>query len=284
MRYCGREFTAQEIESIRSLIAEDATRLRVHISRKVCEQLRWYKPDGNLKEMSCRVALLRMQTDGLIGLPPPRNGNGNSKPYKRRSADTEPELPFSAKAKELTDLKLELVLSRRQSHLWNEYIDRYHYLGYKPLPGAQLRYTATAQGRLLALLGFGAAAWITMPRDSFIGWSEQQRRKNLHLIANNARFLILPWISCKFLASKLLSICAKRIPIDWENRYGYRPVLLETFVENRFQGTCYKAANWIHVGETTGRGKLEKRKRPVLPKKQIFLYPLQSNFRRVLCS
>ena len=284
MRYCGREFSPQEIEIIRALIAEDPTRLRVHISRKVCEQLRWYKPDGNLKEMSCRVALLRMQADGLIRLPPPRNGNGNKKPYNRRSKDTNPQLPFSAKVKELTDLKLELIASRRQSHLWNEYIDRYHYLGYKPLPGAQLRYTATAQGRVLALLGFGAAAWKTMPRDSFIGWSRQVRRKNLHLIANNARFLILPWISCKFLASKLLSICSKRIALDWEQRYGYRPVLLETFVENRFHGTCYKAANWIHVGETKGRGKLDRTRCPVLPKKQIFLYPLQKNFKRFLCS
>ncbi len=284
MRYCGREFTVQEIEIVRALIAEDSTRLRVHISRMVCEQLRWYKLDGNLKEMSCRVALLRMQADGLICLPPPQKSNGNKKPYNRRTTDAAPELPFSAKVKELTDLKLELVSSRRQSHLWNEYIDRYHYLGYKPLPGAQLRYTAIAQGRVLALLGFGAAAWTTMPRDSFIGWSPQQRRKNLHLIANNARFLILPWVSCKFLASKLLSLAAKRIPLDWENRYRYRPVLLETFVETRFRGTCYKAANWIHVGQTKGRGKLEKGHRPVLPKKEIFLFPLQKSFKRLLCS
>ena len=234
--------------------------------------------------MSCRVALLRMQADGLIRLPPPQKGNGNKKPYNRRSADAAPQLPFSAKVKDLTDLTLELVASRRQSHLWNEYIDRYHYLGYKPLPGAQLRYTAIAQGRTLALLGFGAAAWKTMPRDAFIVWPRQVRHQKLHLIVNNARFLILPWVSCKFLASRLLSMAAKRIAYDWEQRYNYRPVLLETFVENRFKGTCYKAANWIHVGETKGRGKLEKANRQVLPKKQIFLYPLQKNFRTILCA
>ena len=285
MRYCARKFADAEIERIRKIITEEPRRSRAEISRVVCEQLGWYKPDGGLKQMSCRVALLRMQADGLIELPPPRNGNGNQKPYNRRSEATEPQLPLCNTVGALTDLQLNPVSSRAQSHLWNQYIDRYHYLGYKPLPGAQLRYLATSQGQILALLGFAAAAWKAAPRDRFIGWSHETRQKNLHLVLNNARFLILPWIRSKNLASKLLSLVSKRIAQDWSHRYHYRPVLMETFVESqRFHGTCYKAANWIHVGDTKGRGKLDVHNRAALPVKQIYLYPLTKEFKRILCS
>jgi len=174
---------------------------------------------------------------------------------------------------------------RRTSHLWNEYIQRYHYLGYQPLPGAQMRYLATAQGRVLALLGFGAAAWKIAPRGLWIGWSAAQRRERLHLIINNARFLILPWITCRNLASKLLAMAARRIQDDWAIRYGYRPVLLETFVESqRFTGTCYRAANWTHVGQTQGRGKLDTNHQTPLAVKDIWLFPLEKRFKTSLCS
>ena len=171
----------------------------------------------------------------------------------------------------------------QDSRRWNEYIHRYHYLGYQPLPGAQWRYGVTAGETLLALLGFGAAAWQCAPRDRFIGWSHEQRQQNLPLIVNNARFLILPWVRSPNLASKILGRAARQLPDDWQTRYGYRPVLLETFVQkDRFTGACYQAANWTSVGQTQGRGKLGPAGKQSVPIKDLWLYPLDKNFRRVL--
>lgn len=164
-RYCGRDFTDADLERIRQLIAEEPRKNRAQLSRAVCQQLGWFKPDGGLKEMSCRVAMLRMHRDGLIRLPEPSNANGNGQPYRRITRATDPGLPIDLSVEQLTDLRLEVVEERRTSHLWNEYIQRYHYLGYQPLPGAQLRYLAGSQGQILALLGFGAAAWKVAPRD-----------------------------------------------------------------------------------------------------------------------
>jgi hypothetical protein len=177
--------------------------------------------------------MLRMQADGLITLPAPRNSNGNGRAYTRRTQATDPGLPIDQPVEQLTDLRLDIVTDRRTSHLWNEYIQRYHYLGYQPLPGAQLRYVAVSQGQVLALLGFGAAAWKLGPRDRWIGWNAEQRQERLHLVINNARFLILPWITSRNLASKLLALAARRVAEDWATRYGYRPVLMETFVETQ---------------------------------------------------
>ncbi len=286
IRYCGREFAPSELERIRGLIADNPRSNRAALSRLVCEQLGWRRLDGRLKDMSCRVAMLRMQDDGLLQLPPPQNGNNNGKPYRRRTLRAEPELfPVVTPAGALVDLHLQPVADRKESHLWNEYIERYHYLGYQPLPGAQLRYFARSGGRVLALLGFGAAAWKTAPRDRFIGWSAEQREQRLHLVINNARFLILPWVQSRNLASRLLSMATRRLADDWQHRYSYCPVLVETFVEtSRFRGTCYRAANWIYVGETTGRGKLDVHNEAMLPKKSIWVHPLTRNFRRQLCA
>ena len=229
--------------------------------------------------------MLRMQNDGLVQLPPPQKRNNNGKPYLRRTAQAEPELfPPVASVGALTSLCLELVTDRTHSHLWNEYIDRYHYLGYQPLPGAQLRYMARANDRVIALLGFAAAAWKTAPRDRFIGWTAQQRERRLHLVVNNARFLILPWVHCPNLASRLLGMATRRLREDWQQRYAYYPVLVETFVESpTFRGTCYKAANWTYLGETLGRGKLDVENKYELPTKAIWVHPLARDFRRQLC-
>ena len=185
----------------------------------------------------------------------------------------------------ISNLFLQRVEGKKPSHLWREYIHRYHYLGYTPLPGAQLRYMVRGKGEVVALLGFGAAAWKTAPRDQFIGWTKDQQQERLHLIVNNARFLILPWVQSKNLASKILAMAAKQLPLDWNLTYGYTPVLLETFVEsNRFHGTCYQAANWIHVGRTQGRGKLEQHPAGSLPLKDIWLYPLAKQYKQILCA
>lgn len=285
VRYCGRDFSGSEMEALRRLIAEHPDKNRLSLSRMVCQLFDWLKPDGGLKEMSCRVAMLRMHEDGLIQLPPPQKGNGNGKAYKRRTPEGEwPLFEVDLPAGQLRNLRLRLVADRRDSHLWNEFIDRYHYLRYTPLPGAQLRYFVEFEAGILALLGFGAAAWKTAPRDGFIGWTPGQRESRLHLIVNNARFLILPWVKSKNLASKILAMAARQLPNDWEERYNYRPLLMETFVETgRFQGTCYKAANWITLGESCGRGKLDVKHKCRLPKKMIMVYPLEKHFRKQLC-
>ena len=158
-------------------------------------------------------------------------------------------------------------------------------MGYQPLRGDQLRYIGRANGHVVALLGFGAAVWKTAPRDRFIGWSVEQRKRQLHLVVNNARFLILPWVHCKNLASRILGMAIRRLAGDWQQRYGYRPVLAETFVQiPRFRGTCYQAANWTYLGDTQGRGRLEQYHEAKVPKKAIWVYPLAKDFRLQLCS
>lgn len=286
MRYCARHFSPAEIEQIRRIIAEHPEASRAALSRRVCEQLDWRRPDGRLKDMSCRVAMLRMQEDGLITLPPPRGGNGNGRRYRRRTAEAEPGTPLhAASPRALGPLTLEPVAERRASHLHNELLERYHYLGYQPLPGAQQRYFVRAGGVIVALLGFGAAAWKCQARDAFIGWCPAQRERALHLVVNNARFLILPWVRCPNLASASLAHAARRLGEDFQQRYGYRPVLLESFVEQpRFRGTAYRAANWQHLGQTQGRGKLDVHHRAALPKKGVWVYPLRRDFRRILCA
>jgi hypothetical protein len=283
-RFCGREFTQAELESIRLLAASGAYPTRAALSRAVCELLGWRTPAGQLKAVSCRVALLRMQAEGLVQLPAgtrrvPRRG-----PVRCTPAG-EPQPPLWGSREDLPDLRLAVVRGRSaQARLWNELMARYHYLGYEPLPGAQLRYLVYSGERLLGALGFGAAAWKVAARDEFIGWSPEERQARLHLVVNNARFLLLPWVRVRNLASSVLALAARQLPEDWVTYYGYRPVLLETFVERqRFAGTSYKAANWICVGQTQGRGKLDRHRRCALPVKDVWLYPLRRDFRAVLC-
>lgn len=277
-RYCGRDFSEEELTQIRRLIAKNPQGTRAALSRMSCRALNWYKADGGLKEMSARVAMLRMQADGLIALPGPRGKRPD--PRVRISSRTDPGAAIHQSAGALAPLVLRRVRQKPDSRLWNEYIERYHYLGHKPLPGAQLRYFIHAANQPIALLGFGAAAWQTAPRDRYIGWSHEQRRKNLPLIVNNARFLILPWVQSRNLASMILGMAARALPDHWQEQYGYRPVLLETFVaKSRFEGTCYKAANWRYLGQTKGRGKLGPAGKQSVSIKDLWVYPLTSAFR-----
>ena len=283
-KYYGRVFSESEVACIRSIIDEDTSRNRTAISRIACEQLTWYKPDGTVKLQSMRQALVKMEADGHITLPPlQRVHSTRMKPIEHTErTDTLDEIVLSAGS--LPDVHIEIAKTGDEKSLWNEYIDRYHYLGYTTLPGAQMKYFVYSGDRLLVLMGFGASAWRVAPRDWYIGWSDEKRQENLHLVVNNARFLILPWVYSRNLASMVLSMVTKRIVEDWQNRYKYKPVLLETFVEkNRFSGTSYKAANWKLVGTTKGRGKKDRFKEARLPKKDIFMYPLQKDFRTMLC-
>lgn len=224
--------------------------------------------------MACRVALLKMQKDGLVQLPPPKH------PLYQPRSKKDLILPaLDIICGSLKTLAIELdLLPKNEAPLWNAYMDQYHYLGNTKLGGAQLRYIVKSHGSPIAFFGFSAAAWKVKPRDDFIGWNSETREKNLHLVINNSRFLILPSIRVPHLASHLLSKVAKRLPQDWLNRYGYSPILIETFVEKaRFQGTCYKAANWIYLGDTKGRGKFDCTHQNSAPIKTIWVYPLAKN-------
>lgn len=281
---CGRMFSATELEAIRGVIAAKPQLNRRQIATRTCELLRWTRTDGRLKEMSCRVALLRLEKRGLIELPPPLGSNGNGKSYRASNTLAPPLFAIPDEFDALDQLQVHPVQGRKESHLWNEAVSRFHYLGYKPLPGAQIRYLVECSRGLLGVLGFGASAWKVAPRDEWIGWSVEQRKQRLNLVVNNARFLILPWVRVRNLASWILAQCARRLPSDWEDRYGFRPVLLETFVDrDRFRGTCYEAANWCHVGDTKGRGKLDRHHRAALPIKKVYLLPLDRRFREALC-
>ena len=281
--YCGRDFSGLEITQIRQMIADHPECLRAELSRKVCQMLQWYKADGGLKDMSCRVAMLRMHGDGLIHLPPPTRPKRVLRTMGFTSA-TDPRSPVVQPVHHL-GMPLMHRVQRSESLLWNEYIQRYHYLGYTPLPGAQMRYFVMLDQQIIALLGFGAAAWQAAPRDNYIGWTHPLRKRHLPLVVNNARFLILPWVQSKNLASKILAMAVKQLPQDWLEQYKIKPVLMESFVETgRFIGTCYKAANWVNVGATKGRGKLGPSGKQSVPIKDIWLYPLDKNFRKMLTS
>ncbi len=281
-RYCGRDFSAHEMALIRKIVDTKGLN-RASISRKVCRELNWLKADGKLKEMSCRVAMLRMEKDDWFTLPPPTKGNGNRTKYRDSNLMGNSHAPVLIPAGEIGSLRLETVQTKEQSEIWNEMIHRWHYLGFKKLVGAQIRYLINSDQGLLGALSFSASAWNVQPREDFIGWDSKARKKNLHLIVNNSRFLILPWVKSKNLASRILSLAAKQMPDDWENRYYYRPVLMETFVEKkRFTGACYKAANWQSLGETKGRGKLGDHSMLHSNIKYIMVYPLYKKFRQIL--
>jgi Domain of unknown function (DUF4338) len=282
--YCGREFTNDDLRTIVRMIEQDPQLKRAPLSRRVCEQLNWVRPDGSLKDMTCRVAMLRMHADGVITLPASQMGPRRRAEFLATPAtDAQPTL--SQPVHELASLTLCPIDARHaQSRLWNEYMARYHYLGYTPMSGSQIRYCVYAGEQLVALLSFGASAWKLSDRERFIGWSEPERQRNLQLVVNNARFLILPWIQCKGLASKILALAARQLPRDWQQRYGYQPMMLETFVETpRHKGTCYKAANWLLIGQTTGRGKKSTQSQPTIPIKDIWIYPLRRDFASHLC-
>ncbi len=273
------------VDTLTRLMSQHPGIKRSPLSRLVCEALGWRSVDGRLSEMTCRVMMLRLQRDGLITLPPSQIPNPRRRASYEPTPLTDPLPEIVSPVHELPPLRIEIIQGQgATSKLFNEYMARYHYLGYTPLSGHQMRYQIYAGDTLVALLGFGASAWKLADRERLIGWSDEQRQRHLHRVINNNRFLILPWIKSKGLASKILAKLAKQLPHDWKQRYNYQPVLLETFVESpRHAGTCYKAANWQCIGRTAGRGKKSLSSKQVLPTKDIWIYPLRKNYQDVLC-
>ncbi len=281
-RYCGKKWSEDDIEHIRELINTKPQAKRAELAREVCIAFGWRRINGQLSAMSCRVAMIRMARDGLITLPTARS-RYRRPPTSFVSSASDPEPPLKSSIADFQDLRLEIVARGKELAQWNEFIGRYHYLGYRIMPGAQLRYFIMAGDKVLGAMGFGGAAWKVAPRDKFIGWSAEQRKTHLHLIVNQTRFLILPWVRCQNLATKSLRLASNRLPHDWQLRYGYCPVLLETFVDvTRFKGTCYKADNWIQVGLTQGRSRMDRYHAKDQPVKSIWLLPLVRDFRAAL--
>jgi hypothetical protein len=233
--------------------------------------------------MGGRVALLRLQRGGWIDLPAPRNGNANGRPLSWAEGAAAAVQGLEGSVEELGGIELELVRSKPQSRLWNTLVDRYHYLGYRALSGAQLRYVIRCEHGVVGAIGFGAAAWKVAVRDRWIGWDAAQRERSLAQVVNNRRFLIAPWVRVRNLASRILALAARRVVLDYPREYGIRPVLLETFVDaQRYRGTCYRAANWIYVGETTGRGRQDRTHTAPVARKQVWVYPLVTEVGRGL--
>src|SRR5215467_10387218 len=283
--FCGRTFRVQEVELMRET-AQDYAGLGVtEIARTVCELLDWKRPNGGLKNHECRQLLEHLQAEGQLRLPAVRQLGGRGPRrvdvLQRRG---EPE-PVECAAKECEPLELALVEGAAESRQWREHLERHHYLGCCVPFGAHLRYWVRNRERELACLLWTSPAWKMQARDEWIGWSDEQRHRNLQAIVNNGRFLVLPWVRIKGLASKILALSARQMPQDWDSHFGLRPLLLETLVDAaRFRGTCYRASNWIHVGQTAGRGRMDREhKAHDKAVKDIYVYPLVRDARQWLC-
>jgi len=281
IRLHNREFSQSDIDFIRFLIESEGYKGRTFLSKKLCEKWNWRTPGGQLRDITCREVLRKLDRQGLIELPP-MLGAARRPGYKnktRRTTDLNTSL-ISSSLSTLLPLTIELVRGTSKESFYNGLIDAYHYLGYHQGSGEQLKYIVRTGARLVACIGFGGSAFKIAPRDHFIGWTEQTRKQNLSKIVNNNRFLILPWVKIRNLASHILGSIARRIREDWLGYYQREIVLLETFVESgRFLGTCYRAANWLYLGQTQGRGRNDRHTRRLLPVKNIYIYPLVKDFR-----
>lgn len=286
--FCGRSVSRAELSLIRDIIHDFPGLSLAELSKTICELLEWRRPSGGLKNHECRFFLQQLKDRGWISSLPDLRGPSNRGPRKiNLDASSEPEAPVEQSLDDCLPLALDLISDCDARNLFRQYIQRYHYLGYKVPCGAQLRYFVRSRplsNRIVACLLFTSAALKIAPRDHWIGWSDQARKCNLPRLINNSRFLILPWIEVPQLASKILSLVAHQLPDDWLDAYRVSPLLLESFVDpERFPGTCYRAANWIHVGTTQGRGRMDRNQDVVRHVKEIFLYPLHSRAREILC-
>ena len=278
-----RTITADDIVPIQATVNEHWSRGRKHISRVLCRQWNWFQPNGRLKDMACREVLLTLNRSGLITLPPRLNNANNEKRNRSIPVIKIDQTPLQEKLTKLSPIDIKPVRNTKLESLYNSLIHQHHYLGFRQIVGNHLKYIAFIEERPVACLGWGSAAWKVKSRDTFIGWQPKTRKDNLHFVANNTRFLILPWVSVKCLASKLLALNARRISDDWIQNYNYPLYLLETFVEKkRFKGTFYKAANRILTRQTKGTAKKGHIHLNHGNIKDVYLYPLRKDFRKKL--
>lgn len=278
MQVCGQNFTKAIINEIEEMIKAEPGLSRRELSRRICQRNGWYSPNGNLKDMSCRKALVELDRQGIIHLPAVEKvTNFTDLTPTERETDVSPSV--SCTLAELGEVRVKPISSRytNESKVWRTLLEKYHYLGAGPLCGAQIRYIVESNNYgYIGALAFTSATWALKSRDDYIGWSKRARRANLGKVVTNSRFLLVPELKVANLASHVLSLALARLAQDWEERYRVSPVLAETFVDpTLFSGTCYRAANWQYIGKTAGRrdGK----------QKNIFIYPLHPHWQEILC-
>jgi hypothetical protein len=283
-RYRGRDLSSADIGLIREFIAAHPESSRYALSVELCRRWNWKQPNGDLRDMVCRGLLLMLDRAGAIELPAAR------RPAQPRSVTRKPpepvvpdNRPVEGPLRTIGEIGIEMVRRTPREPLFNSLIEQYHYLGYEQPVGEHLKYLVTARGQAIACLAWSSAPRHLGCRDRFIGWNLEQRRRNVGLLAYNTRYLILPWVRVPHLASHLLGRMAQHISRDWQRIYAHPVHLLETFVDpSRFRGTCYRAANWIALGCTTGRGKQDPLHRPNRSRKEVLVYPLHRRFRELL--
>jgi len=287
LTYRKKNITQDDLAFIRKVIDKHRSKGRSAISRILCEAWDWRQANGHLKDVVCRGLLLHLERSNLITLPPRIIDNNNNATRRRKSSQITLEYqpkPLKVALSQLAPIEFRQVRRTPEEKLFNNLIRQYHYLGYAQPVGEHLKYVVYAGTRLLACFVFSSAPYAIDSRDNFIGWSNETRERNRHLLAYNSRFLILPWIEVKFLASHLLAKCARQISRDWQNLYNHPVYWLETFVDTeKFSGTCYKAANWTFLGLTSGRGIFNKTREQVTSIKAMYGYPLIRDYKEKLC-
>ena len=280
----GRSVSEEDIAQIQELMRSNPNWHRTQLSRGLCQEWGWVNHRGQVKDMACRALLLKLEALGYLTLPKRQSACPNA--YRNRVIQDvfHETTPIEGFLKDLMPLSIEVVRGKGSLSLFAFLLSRYHYLGYRGSVGENIKYLVfDCRGRPLSCVLFGSAAWKVGCRDRYIGWDGVQRPKRLHLMTNNMRFLVLPWVRVPHLASHVLSRIVRRIGDDWKRIYGHDVVLLETFVDvSRFRGTCYRAANWRYVGRTKGRSRNDRYATIRVPQKDVYLYPLRSGFREVL--
>ena len=285
--YRGRVIRASDIQAIRQLIAQHPQASRRRLSALLCQAWNWVQPNGQLRDMVCRGLMLQLHRRGLIELPAKRQSPRNNV-IERRQRELPGGLgigrvPLEVDFSALGPVEIRQVRRTPEEPLFGLLMQAYHYLGYTQPVGEHLKYLAYAQGQPVAALAWSSSSPHVRHRDQFVGWTREQCRQNIDRVAYNTRFLVLPWVRVRGLASHLLGRMARQIAADWQQLYGHRLYLLETFVDpERFRGTCYRAANWICLGLTTGRGKNGRTHQATRSRKEHWVYPLSKDFRRQL--
>jgi len=282
---CGRQLIAEELEDILTTVGMFPRLSRRELAQTLCEHLEWVSATGSYKTDACIKLLEKLEAAGWIELPRKREVRASAGKAQCWTYRTDPGSDICGRLGELEPVWLDVILEREGTELWNEYVGRYHYLGYKKPFGCFLRYFIVSGRGVVGCVLFAGAAKSIGARDRWIGWSEGQRLKNLPWVVNNTRFLIFPWVRVMHLASHVLGQVAKRLREDWDERWGYRPVLMESFVDPAlFAGTCYRAAGWISLGKTTGEGLRRPGRQYKTTPKMIYVRPLVEDFRRAFCS
>jgi hypothetical protein len=284
LRYRGREIHEEDILYIRTLIEQYPKESRRKLSVRVCEAWQWRQANGALRDMVCRGMMLMLDRSGQITLPPVNHVRHNPLAHRARpEAVLIDKSPIEDPLHKLQPLEFEQVRRTAQESLFNSLMEEHHYLGYEQPVGEHLKYLVWAEGRPIACLAWSSAARHLGSRDRYIGWDAAARRSQIRFIVYNTRFLILPWVRVEHLASHILGRMVARISADWQQMYGHPIYFLETFIDpERFRGTCYRAANWVLLGRTTGRGKQSNSYVPNRSIKEVLGYPLTKRFRELL--